>query len=295
VAAFPDSIVRIEEWRRIREFAKFVPTRPAGLAIAGEAGAGKSTLWRSAIDAAAQAGHRVLRSERSATEAELSFAGLSDLLGDLMSSVGHDIPAPQREALEVALLLRPTGEEPPTAHALSLAVLAVLRVCLEDGPTLIAIDDVQWLDAASLDAMTFALRRLTTGPLSVLLAARSDAPADPLTVGAPPLSRDWQDLLNAVPAAQRIDLAPLTTEQVRNVLPTSLSKTQVRLIAERARGNPFWAKEIVASQDSPESPLAPTARGLTQRLVHLLSPEAAQALAVVAAAGHIRMSDALTV
>ena len=51
-----------------------------------------------------------------------------------------------------------------------------------------AIDDVQWLDEASLEALTFALRRVAGGPLSLLVAARAEAAADPLTAGAPPPS-----------------------------------------------------------------------------------------------------------
>jgi predicted ATPase len=183
VAAVGGGIVRSAEWRRIREFAMGVPARaePAVLAVEGEAGAGKSTLWRAGVGAAADAGQRLLRSEPSASEADLSFAGLSDLLAGVLPLVAAGIPGPPREALEIALLLRPAGEEPPTARAVGLAVLAALRACVSEGPVLVAIDDIQWLDEASLDALTFALRRVTTGPLSVLLAARSEAAADPLT------------------------------------------------------------------------------------------------------------------
>ena len=53
---------------------------------------------------------------------------------------------------------------------------------------LVAIDDVQWLDEASLEVLAFALRRVPAGPLSLLVAARTEAPADPLTAGAPPPS-----------------------------------------------------------------------------------------------------------
>jgi len=194
--------VRAAEWQRIREFAAGVPVReePALLAVGGEAGAGKSTLWRAGIAAAAEAGCRVLRSEPSATDTDASFAGLSDLLSGVLPEVSADIPGPQREALEVALLLRPAGARLPAAHAVGLAVLAAVRSCLDAGPVLIAIDDVQWLDTGSLDALGFALRRIISGPLGVLLAARADAPADPLTIGAPPPPYGWHTL----PAEQRV-------------------------------------------------------------------------------------------
>src|SRR5262245_38003516 len=124
VSAVPRDIVRLVDWSRINDFALGAPARPTALAIAGEAGAGKSTLWRAAVEAAAEAGTRILRSEPSAGEIGLSFAGLSDLLADVLPLVADSIPAPQRDALEVALLMRPAGDERPTARAVGLAVLA---------------------------------------------------------------------------------------------------------------------------------------------------------------------------
>ncbi len=59
-----------------------------------------------------------------ASETDLSFAGLSDLLGEVLPEVSVQIPGPQREALEIALLLRPAGDEPPTTRAIGLAVPA---------------------------------------------------------------------------------------------------------------------------------------------------------------------------
>lgn len=175
--------MRPAEWRRVREFAEGARVSPAGLAVLGEAGAGKSTLWRAGIAAATAAGHRVLRSEPSESEADLSFAGLTDLLAGLLPEAAAGLPGPQREAMEVALLLRPAGDQPPTARAVGFAVLTVLRACVAEGPVLIAVDDVHWLDEASLDALVFALRRIPDGSLSVLVAARSEALADPLTAG----------------------------------------------------------------------------------------------------------------
>jgi hypothetical protein len=118
--------VRAAEWQRIREFTDGIPVRdePALLVVSGEAGAGKSTLWRAGIAAATEAGCRVLRSEPSATDTDASFAGLSDLLSGVLPEVADGIPGPQREALEVALVLRPAGARPPAAHAVGLAVPA---------------------------------------------------------------------------------------------------------------------------------------------------------------------------
>ncbi len=295
MAAVGGGIVRSAEWRRVREFAQDARSSPAALAVQGEAGAGKSTLWRAGIEAAAAAGHRLLRSEPSASEADLSFAGLCDLLTDALPAMAAEIPGPQREALEIALLLRPAGNEPPTARAVGLAVLAALRACVSEGPVLVAIDDVQWLDEASLDALAFALRRVIGGPLSLLVAARTEAVADPLTAGGSPPPRGWHDLLAGLPAAEVIDLAPLDLWQIQNLLPRTVTAAQARLVARQSRGNPFWAKEIAASLESADSPVPPLARALTDRLSRSLSADAAAALAVVAAAGRIAVAETLEV
>jgi DNA-binding CsgD family transcriptional regulator len=282
--------------KRVREFASSVPARdtPAVLVVQGEAGAGKSTLWRAGIATAEAAGSRVLRSELSAAEADLSFTALADLLTAVLPSVAAGIPSPQREAVEVALLLRPPGDQPPTARAVGAAVLSVLRSCLEAGPLLIAVDDAQWLDPASLDALVFALRRITTGPLSLLLAARSDAPADPLTAGAPPPPLQWRDLLAVLPMADQVTLAPLEAGQIRKLLPGTVTAAQARLVAAESRGNPFWAREIAAHLQSGQVSVPPLARSLTERLASSLSPPAAEALTTVAAGGRLSVSDALS-
>src|SRR5262249_7879637 len=199
------------------------------------------------------AGCRVLGGGPSASDADLSFAGLSDLLAGVLPVVAADVPELQREALEIALLLRPAGDQPPTAHAVGLAVLAALRSCMQSGPVLVAIDDAQWVDPASLEALVFALRRITTGSLSLLLAARTEAPADPLTVGAPPLPHAWRRLLAAVPPAEQIALAPLALRQIQKLLPGGVTAAQARQVAEQSRGNPFWAREIAANVDSEHS------------------------------------------
>ena len=275
MGALVGDIVRTEEWNVVRDFVACVRSRPAGLALVGEAGSGKSVLWRAGVEAAAEAGHCVLRSEPTANEDDLAFAALFDLLAEILPLVAANMPAPQREALEVALLLRTAGEEPPTSHAVGLAVLAVLRSCAADGPVLLAIDDVQWLDDASRDALTFAVRRLNEGPVSLLVAARHEAATDPLSVGAPPHSGRWRDLLSAMPGSENIHLRPLDPVQIRRLLPEVITPRQARLVAQQSGGNPFWAKEIATSIESVEFPFPPVAGALRQRLARSLSADVA--------------------
>jgi DNA-binding CsgD family transcriptional regulator len=298
MSSISGDFVRAAEWRRVREFATGASVRvtPTALVVEGEAGAGKSRLWRAALEVAANAGCRVLRTEPSASESDSPFAGLSDLLATILPSLADGIPRPQLEAIEVALLLRPAGDTVPTAHAIGLAVLAALRSCLDDGPVLVAIDDAQWLDAGSLEALGFALRRIIGGPLSLLLAARCPAPADPLTIAAPPLPQGWRELPAALHAVSPIMLAPLDALQIQRLLPPTATPAQARLVASQSRGNPFWAAEIWASMASATSEVPPLARAaLARRLERSLTMAAADALAVVAAAGRITVSDAVAV
>ena len=262
MAAIGGGFVRSAEWRRVHDFAVSVQARtaPAVLAVAGEAGAGKSTLWRAGVEVAAGAGCRLLRSEPSASETDLSFAGLSDLLAGVLPLVAAEIPSPPLEALEIALLLRPAREEPPTAHAVGLAVLAALRACASRGPVLLAIDDVQWLDEASLDALTFALRRIPDGALSLLMAARSEAPADPLTAGSPPPSHRWRELLTAWPAAEVIDLAPLDMWQVQNLLPATVTAAQARLAPRPDQSLPLSPAPRTDCRETAGPPAGPALR-----------------------------------
>jgi DNA-binding CsgD family transcriptional regulator len=295
VSAGGANYVRAAEWRRIQEFAAGMSLRaePGLLTLDGEAGAGKSTLWRAALAAAEAANCRVLRSELSAAEADAPFIGLSDLLSGVPSGVVAGLPGPQREALEVALLLRSPGDRPPAAHAVGPAMLSVLRSCLQAGPVLVAIDDVHWLDPGSQEALAFAFRRITSGPLGVLLTARTEAPADPLTAGEPPPPNGWRDMPATMPAAERIELAPLDARQVQELLPSTVTAAQARMVATQSRGNPFWALEIAANLESADAGTAVPRRALA--LSRRLTQPAADALAVVAAAGRIAVCGATTV
>src|ERR1700761_5394957 len=83
-------------------------TGPRALIVEGEAGIGKSAVWRASLDAARQAGYLVLDGVGEQVEARMSFVGLADLVGERYDEFADALPARQREALENALL-RGTG------------------------------------------------------------------------------------------------------------------------------------------------------------------------------------------
>jgi DNA-binding CsgD family transcriptional regulator len=152
----------------------------------GEAGIGKSALL-GALEAAAT-DFRVLWVIGVQAEAGLGFAGLHRLLAPLASRV-EGLPAPQRQALETAFGLRAGATGGPDRFLVGLALLTLLDDVAADGPVLCVVDDAQWLDRESLDAIAFVARRLAAESVALVLAYRS--PSDPpvtLPEGLPTLA-----------------------------------------------------------------------------------------------------------
>lgn len=143
--------------------------RSAVLALVGEPGIGKTSLLDYAAEQAT--GLNMLRARGIESETHVPFAGLFELLRPLLSLLGR-IPQPQAAALEGALALRPgvSGER----FAVAAATLSLLGVYAEQSPVLVLVDDAHLLDAATAEALRFALRRLLAEPLAVVLAVRDD-------------------------------------------------------------------------------------------------------------------------
>src|SRR5439155_10081238 len=150
---------REEELGALARFIDDIDHRPAGLILVGEAGVGKTTLWRAAIRMAETKGQRVLATSGAPTETTLAFAGLGDLLGTVLNDVLPRLAMPQRNAMEATLLLS-EPKRTPTPRLISAALLTALRELSTTGPVLVAIDDVQWLDTPTANALSFAIRRL---------------------------------------------------------------------------------------------------------------------------------------
>ena len=100
-----DVVGREEEVAALAEFLEARARLPGLLVLEGEAGIGKTTLWRHGVELAGERGYRVLSCSGSSSEAQLSFVALGDLLGDALQEVLPALPSPQSKALAVALLL----------------------------------------------------------------------------------------------------------------------------------------------------------------------------------------------
>ena len=170
---------RERELARVRSFIASVPEGPSALLLEGAAGIGKTTLWQAGVAIARARGHRVLACRAAASEARLSYAAL----GDLFDFELPGLPAPQRRALDAALLRAEVEGAPPDQLAVSVASLGVLRALATSGPVVIAVDDVQWLDVPSARVLAFVVRRLQAAPIRVLVALRAGSGGDPLGLG----------------------------------------------------------------------------------------------------------------
>src|SRR5215468_8801375 len=130
---------RDEELDVIRAFAS--GSGLGVLVLEGEAGIGKTTLWRAAVDSEADSGRNVLSARPSQAEASLGFSALTDLFSEAVGTQEIALPAPQAKALEAALL-QTSDDVTVDLRALSAAVLGVLRALSVKQAVTLAIDDV---------------------------------------------------------------------------------------------------------------------------------------------------------
>jgi DNA-binding CsgD family transcriptional regulator len=151
----------------------------AVLVVRGDAGIGKTALLEYAI--AAASGKRVLRAVGVEAEMELPYAALHQLCAPLLDRLDA-LPDPQRDALATTFGLSVGAV--PDRFFVGLAVLGLLSEAAELRPLLCVIDDAQWLDRASAQALAFVARRMLAEPVVMVFAARE--PSD-LLAGLPEL------------------------------------------------------------------------------------------------------------
>ncbi len=214
---------------------RFVHEAQSGRSIVliGSPGIGKTTLWEAAIQSAGDRGVRVLAARAGGSSALRSYGGLIDLCDGLPDAELAVLPGPQRRALEAALLRGEIEQDP--SPAVRLGFLGLVRALGARTPVLIAIDDLQWLDRPSAEAVTFLVRRLDDGPVAFLLA-RQPGPAGLL-----------ESALARSPT-QRLQVGPLAFGAVRRLLferlGLSLSRQRLRQIVDATGGNPLFAIEV---------------------------------------------------
>jgi DNA-binding NarL/FixJ family response regulator len=252
------------------------------LVLEGAAGIGKSTIWLRGLELGHEQGLRILSSRPAEAEQDLAFAGLGDLFEEVLDDVLPALPTPRRHALEVALLLEQT-QEPLDPRALGVALKSALELLSEARPLLLAVDDVQWLDGASANALAFALRR-TSAALHLLLARRIGEQGQRTSVES------------SLPEAsvERVPVGPLSVGALQAVVRERLDRVFPRptllRIYEMSGGNPFYALEIsrVLPRDlDPSQPLRvpATLDELVRARAESLPEASRKALVLLAAMG----------
>src|ERR1700736_712022 len=139
------------------------------LVVRGEPGVGKTVLLDYLAGEASRSGCRVLRAMGVQSEMELAFAGLHQLCAPMLDHA-ETLPVPQREALRTAFGL--SAGPVPDRFMVGLAVLGLLSETAGERPLVCVVDDQQWLDHASAQALGFAARRLAADPVGLVFAAR---------------------------------------------------------------------------------------------------------------------------
>ena len=239
---------------------------------------------------ARERGMRVLTARPTGAEAQLSFAALIDLCDGLDTS---GLPAPQRSALDVALLRARPTTAPPEPHAIALGFLNALRALADRDPVLVAVDDVQALDPQSADVLAFTARRLAGEPVAFLLARRPGNPT--------PLEQTFERL-----GMHRLSLAPLSFGAIRRLLAERLGLTLprhlLRRIADATVGNPLFALELgrmVSERGLPDLgedlPLPHAVEDMLGTRVEHLDEAPRRLLLAVALSGELRAAEAAAI
>jgi DNA-binding CsgD family transcriptional regulator len=273
---------RESELEIVDRFLEAARAGPAGLVLTGAPGIGKTELWREGQRRAASGGYRVLTARPVEVEASFSFAALGDLLGEADAFL-NQLPAPQRRALEVALLRREDGG-PVEPRAVAIATLSLLRALAAVGPILLAVDDVQWLDTPSLSVLEYAVRRLRTEAIAILATRREDSTDHDVP------------LLRAVAgsAGARLPVKPLSLGAMHQLLHErigpGLQRYTVLRVYEVSAGNPMVALEVarllaeqgVHPRPGEELPVPVSVQALLAQRLSAVSPATLQVLAIAA-------------
>ena len=195
------------------------------LVVRGDPGVGKTVLVDHLAGRASGSGCRVARAPGVQSEMELAFAGLHQLCAPML---GHldGIPGPQQDALRTAFGL--AAGPPPDRFFVGLAVLSLLSEVAAERPLICVIDDEQWLDRASAQALGFVARRLAAEPVGLVFAARE--PGSELA-GLPELEVDGLRDDDARALLASVLAAPMDA-RVRD------------LIIAETRGNPLALLEL---------------------------------------------------
>jgi class 3 adenylate cyclase/tetratricopeptide (TPR) repeat protein len=247
--------------------------KSARLVIRGEPGIGKTALLEYAVEQAVSM--RVLTARGVEFEADVPFAGLSELLQPALDRLDR-LPPFHADALRSSLGLGPRIE--PDRLIIGAAVLGLISAYADEAPLLLAVDDAQWIDRASTEAIGFAARRLVADPVALIIAVREGEESPLLAAGLPELRLAGLDRETAAELLSRSGTSAVSAEEADRLV-------------EATGGNPLALLEL--GQETQRAPAAPhgnlpvatTVERAYLRRADGLSEDARRVLLLLAASG----------
>ena len=264
--------IRPLETRAISQFLAAAAGDAAVLVLEGEPGIGKTTLLCAATDGAAARGYRVLSTRATRASSALAYGAVAELLRDADAGAYAQLPIAQLAALDQVVMRSGDGALGTDPRAIAAGVLSILQTLAETAPTIVALDDVQWLDPSSIEVLGLVLRRLS-GRIGIIGTVRA---------GVPELR--W--LQPARPErVNRIGVLPLGVSALHTVLTEQLSlsfdRSTVAQIHQISGGNPFFAIELARAHAS-NTAVSGSLTEIVARRIGQLSQELRTALLITA-------------
>ena len=261
--------------RELRRVAQALASARLGsssrLLIRGDAGIGKTALVEYAI--AGAGGMNVLAARGVEFEADVPFAGLHELLQPALGTLDR-LPSRHASALRSSLGLGDRIEA--DRLIVGASVLGVISAHAEQAPLLVVLDEAQWLDRASADAVAFAARRLIADPVAVVVAVREGEDSPLLHIGMPELRLEGIDNAAATELLGGLGAAPLTADQVERLV-------------RATGGNPLALLELARTEpqlSQPDDlPVATSVERAYLRRAAGISEDGRRALLILAASG----------
>jgi DNA-binding NarL/FixJ family response regulator/tetratricopeptide (TPR) repeat protein len=252
--------------------------------VGGEAGAGKTRLvteFLESLDGAVRLQGGCLELGQAVMPLAPFVAVLRQLARDVGEERADLLVGPQLAGFLPGPNQAPLDAEWTGQAGMFEAFRAVLEQLADESPVVLVVEDLHWADRSTLDLVTWLARTLPDARVLVVATYRSDEMrrSHPLR---PVLAE-----LGRLAHVERVDLLPLTEEEVVELL-TAIQGSPVprhvaEQIADRSEGNPFFAEELFAGSGDGGVPL--TVRDILSARLDALPEPAKEVLRIAAAAG----------